>query len=240
MARPASSILTENGRKQDFLQNPGSSLAGKQGTSPMGSFKADSKERRANGIIPSQPMTLASKKPPITTANHILCKPTTIRSPPVSIDHIATQRSPIPTTKPPSAAPNHIPTHPFSNPSTKPSFTVPNQNSAQNSSPIVTVASKSAAQLLPNPKKKPPAEASMRPPHPDTKYLKQILTVPKVEPWSGLDDQQWLSSSSKDDSHFKKTSRDDALQDNKEVEVWSEAKHLGSVDICALPYVIPY
>lgn len=224
MARPTSSILTENGRKQDFLQNQGLSLAGKQGTS-MGSFKVDGKERWANGVIPSQPMTLASKKPPIATVvNHIPCKPTTIKSQPVSIDHVATQRLPIPTTKLPSSVLNHIPTQPFS---TKPS-------------PVVAVANKVAAQPLPNSKKKPSAEASMRPPHPDTKYLKQILTVPKMEQWSGLDDQEWLSNGTKDDPHLKKTTRDDALRDNRELEVWSEAKHLESVDICALPYVIPY
>ncbi|XP_024975634.1 myb-like protein X isoform X1 [Cynara cardunculus var. scolymus] len=246
MARPTSSILTENGRKQDFLQNPGLSLAGKQGTT-MGSFKVDSKERRVNGVIPSQPMTITSKKPPITTANHILCKPTTIKSPPVSIDHVATKQSPIPTTKPPSSVPNHIPTQPFSDPLTKTSSTVANQNlahslpiSSTKPSPVVAVANKIAAQPLPNSKKKPPAEASIRPPHPDIKYLKQILTVPKMEQWSGLDDQEWLYSSSKGDPHFKKTTKDDALQDNKELEVWSEAKHLESVDICALPYVIPY
>ncbi|KAI3746930.1 hypothetical protein L6452_09372 [Arctium lappa] len=246
MARPTSSILTENGRKQDFLENQGLSLAGKQGTS-MGSFKVDGKERRVNGVIPSQPMTLASKKPPFTTANHILCKPTTIKSPPVSVDDVAVKRSPIPTIKPPSSVPNHIPAQPFSDPSTKPSSTVTSQNlahplpvSSTKPSPVVAVANKVAAQPLPNSKKRPPAEASMRPPHPDTKYLKQILAVPKMEQWSGLDDQEWLSNSSKDDPHFKKTTRDDALQDNKELEVWSVAKHLESVDICALPYVIPY
>ncbi|PPD99066.1 hypothetical protein GOBAR_DD03923 [Gossypium barbadense] len=35
-------------------------------------------------------------------------------------------------------------------------------------------------------------EVSIRPPHPDLKYLSQVLSVPKMEQWSDFDDQSWL------------------------------------------------
>ncbi|KAI3798178.1 hypothetical protein L1987_33447 [Smallanthus sonchifolius] len=201
-ARPISSILTENGRKQDFLQNPGLSQPGK-------STKVDTKERKVNGAIASQPI---SKKPPIATTNHTLVKPTSTISPPVNTGHIPSQPLPVPTSRPPSSIPNHITNKPLPISSTKPSQPLHNSKTKE----------------------------SIRPPHPDTKYLKQILAVPELTQWSGLDNQEWLFSS-KDYPHFKeKAGKNIFLHDNKEVEVWSEAKQLESVDICALPYVIPY
>ncbi|RVW21428.1 hypothetical protein CK203_108813 [Vitis vinifera] len=38
-------------------------------------------------------------------------------------------------------------------------------------------------------------EASAKQPHPDSKYLSQILSVPKIEECSNFDDQEWLFSS---------------------------------------------
>ncbi|KAI3668751.1 hypothetical protein L1987_88234 [Smallanthus sonchifolius] len=175
-ACPISSILTENGKKQDFLQNPGLSQPGK-------STKVDTKQRKVIGTIASQPMSPISKKPPI---NHTLVKPTSTISPPVNTGHMPSQLLPIPTSRPPSSIPNHITNKPLPISSTKPS------------------------QPLLNSKKK----ESIRPPHPDT---------------------------NKDCPHFKeKAGKNIFLHDNKEVEVWSEAKQLESVDVCALPYVIPY
>ncbi|KAK9062532.1 hypothetical protein SSX86_019719 [Deinandra increscens subsp. villosa] len=197
-ARPTSSTLSENGRKQDFLQNQELSQPGK-------SSKVDSKERKVNGTYSSQPMPLIFKKPPIATADHILVKPTSARSSPVNSGHIPSQPLPVPKTRPPTSVPNHITNQPLPISSTKPS------------------------QPLPRSKRK----ESIRPPHPDTKYLKQILMVPELDQWSGLDNQEWLFSS-KEYPHFQEKT------DNKEVEVWSEAKQLESVDVYALPYVIPY
>ncbi|XP_061373006.1 uncharacterized protein LOC133315404 [Gastrolobium bilobum] len=81
-------------------------------------------------------------------------------------------------------------------------------------------------------------EASAKLPHPDTKYLSQVYSVPKVEEWSGFDDQDWL---------FGKSS---ILQERKPVvessevgetlQVWSEGLHIETADVFALPYVIPY
>lgn len=80
------------------------------------------------------------------------------------------------------------------------------------------------------------ADAPRRPPHPDSKYLSQILTVPKVGHWSENDDQEWLFS--------KKGPPDKAKLElagvKEELRVWSEAVHIESADVYALPYVIPY
>nr|GEX54107.1 hypothetical protein [Tanacetum cinerariifolium] len=55
-------------------------------------------------------------------------------------------------------------------------------------SPAIT--KKAAAPSLPAPKKKPPVP--VKPPHPNTKYLSQILSVPKPDQLYGDDDLEWL------------------------------------------------
>ncbi|XP_042050772.1 myb-like protein X [Salvia splendens] len=80
------------------------------------------------------------------------------------------------------------------------------------------------------------AEASRRPPHPDSKYLAEVLTVPKVEDWSEPDHQDWLFTE-KGRAGMRKV---EPVRDRDDQHVWSEAVHIESADICALPYVIPY
>lgn len=80
------------------------------------------------------------------------------------------------------------------------------------------------------------SEASRRPPHPDLKYLNQILTVPVVGDWSENDDQEWLFSKK---GPLKKPETESVRHD-EELQVWSGAVHIESADVCALPYVIPY
>ncbi|XP_057783666.1 uncharacterized protein LOC131001321 [Salvia miltiorrhiza] len=80
------------------------------------------------------------------------------------------------------------------------------------------------------------AEASRRPPHPDSKYLTQILAVPTVGDWSEDDDQEWLFSKKGPPNKPELES----VGVNEELQVWSEAVHIESADVCALPYVIPY
>lgn len=80
-------------------------------------------------------------------------------------------------------------------------------------------------------------EASVKPPHPDTKYLSQVLSIPKVEEWSDFDDQGWLFNSS--DSQMKKPKLGSFMNDEMPC-VWAEAMRIESADVCALPYVIPY
>ncbi|XP_052207034.1 uncharacterized protein LOC127811324 [Diospyros lotus] len=81
------------------------------------------------------------------------------------------------------------------------------------------------------------APASTKPPHPDTKYLGQVLSVPKMEDWSELDDQEWLYSS-KDHLEGKADVRSAGITETP--RVWSDAMWIESADVCALPYVIPY
>lgn len=79
-------------------------------------------------------------------------------------------------------------------------------------------------------------QASSKQPHPDTKYLSHIYSVPKVE-WSDLDDQEWLfdSSISQERKPVEKSSEAEETP-----QVWAKAVHLEPEDIFALPYVIPY
>ncbi|KAK4354903.1 hypothetical protein RND71_027097 [Anisodus tanguticus] len=79
------------------------------------------------------------------------------------------------------------------------------------------------------------AEASKRP-HPDSKYLNQILSVPKMDEWSGFDDQEWLLRN--ESTLVRKP--DTYLDEVKDNWVWSEALQIDSADVYALPYVIPY
>ncbi|KAJ0035444.1 hypothetical protein Pint_25504 [Pistacia integerrima] len=81
------------------------------------------------------------------------------------------------------------------------------------------------------------AEVSMNPPHPDTKYLNQILSVPKREELSKDHDLEWLIHGS--DSQLQKPKVISAGNDEMP-EVWAEAMRIESADVCALPYVIPF
>ncbi|KAL4326521.1 hypothetical protein AHAS_Ahas13G0008400 [Arachis hypogaea] len=79
--------------------------------------------------------------------------------------------------------------------------------------------------------------ATIKPPHPDTKYLSQVYSIPKMEEWSGFDDQEWLFGS----SNFPETRRVVGSSEVTEPhQVWSEGLHIEPVDVFALPYVIPY
>lgn len=81
------------------------------------------------------------------------------------------------------------------------------------------------------------ADASKKPPHPDSKYLSQVLSVPKMEEWSDFDDQEWLFSSSISQSEKPKMGSSGG---DETPQVWAEALQVDSADIYALPYVIPY
>ncbi|XP_010908255.1 uncharacterized protein [Elaeis guineensis] len=78
-------------------------------------------------------------------------------------------------------------------------------------------------------------KASVKPPHPDTKFLSQIYSIPKMEEWPEYDNQDWLFSSVpprlKPKANFK---AEEALQ------AWAKGHRIKSADVFALPYVIPY
>ncbi|KAE8712270.1 protein ELC [Hibiscus syriacus] len=78
---------------------------------------------------------------------------------------------------------------------------------------------------------------STKPPHPDSKYLSQVLTVPKMEEWSDFDEQSWLFQNTESQSKKPKVG---FSQIDEPPQVWAEALQIDSVDVYALPYVIPY
>ncbi|XP_021745900.1 zinc finger CCCH domain-containing protein 13-like [Chenopodium quinoa] len=79
--------------------------------------------------------------------------------------------------------------------------------------------------------------APTKPPHPDTKYLDQVLSVPKLDEWSGFDDQDWLLN-----SNCSPTRKPEVKSSgiNEMPQVWARALWLEPVDVYALPYVIPH
>lgn len=84
----------------------------------------------------------------------------------------------------------------------------------------------------------PVTEAHAKPPHPDTKYLSQVYSVPKVEEWSGgFDDQEWLFGSGISQERKPAVGSSEA---GETPQVWAEAVHIEPADVFALPYVIPY
>ncbi|PKA54875.1 hypothetical protein AXF42_Ash000710 [Apostasia shenzhenica] len=78
-------------------------------------------------------------------------------------------------------------------------------------------------------------EVSLSLPHPDSKYLSLIYTVPKMDKWVDFDDQEWLFNDC--DSRQKPQAEPSA---RKAPIVWAEAVHIESVDVLALPYVVPF
>ncbi|KAK9068714.1 hypothetical protein SSX86_012829 [Deinandra increscens subsp. villosa] len=242
MARPISNISPENGRKLDFFPSPGPSLLDKQGAS-QNSLKLGGKGgQRVNGIVTSQPTSIFGTKRPIPALNNAPSKPSPTKSPSVITNHVAARSPPALTAKPqsnhitpqssppkpPPSTPNRIAFHhqppSLSPPPPPPPKTGKQQPISQPKPP--PAVNKVAPPPLPIPKKKPP--------HPDSKYLNQILSVPKLDQWCGLDDQEWLFSKKARPTFMKPSIRE------LEVQVWSEAKHIESVDVFALPYVIPY
>ncbi|XP_027116878.2 uncharacterized protein [Coffea arabica] len=74
-----------------------------------------------------------------------------------------------------------------------------------------------------------------KPPHPDSKYLSKVLSVPKMDEWSEFDDQEWLFA-----SQAPRNPKKGGSAVGEELQVWSKALHIESADAVALPYVIPY
>lgn len=81
------------------------------------------------------------------------------------------------------------------------------------------------------------AKPSVRPPHPDTRYLGLIYSVPKMVEPPDYDDQEWLCSTNASQPDKPKV---DPSGIEETPKVWAEARQIASADIFALPYVIPY
>lgn len=82
------------------------------------------------------------------------------------------------------------------------------------------------------------SEASAKLPHPDLKYLNQILNVPKRELSLEVDDdQEWLFGES---GVQLKKARTDSSDSDESLQVWNQAFRIESADITVLPYVVPF
>ncbi|XP_042412141.1 DNA ligase 1-like [Zingiber officinale] len=71
-------------------------------------------------------------------------------------------------------------------------------------------------------------------PHPDSVFLEQLYTIPKVDEYPEHDNQEWLFSS----HHAQKPKA--KLEASEVPHVWSEAMRIELADIVALPYVVPF
>ncbi|XP_068332729.1 uncharacterized protein [Pyrus communis] len=83
----------------------------------------------------------------------------------------------------------------------------------------------------------PIAEACMKPPHPDSRYLSHVYLVPKLDEMPDHDDQDWLFGCS--DAQLKKP-KVESSKVEETPKAWSEVLRIESADVHALPYVIPY
>lgn len=82
-----------------------------------------------------------------------------------------------------------------------------------------------------------PTVVHKKSPHPDSKYLSQVYSVPKMEELSDSDSQEWLFSSNT--SQATKPKLEDT-EGEETRQVWADAMQIESADVYALPYVIPY
>ncbi|KAL6661079.1 hypothetical protein ACP70R_000463 [Stipagrostis hirtigluma subsp. patula] len=73
----------------------------------------------------------------------------------------------------------------------------------------------------------------LKPPHPDTKYLSQVYSIPSGDVFSKCMDQGWLFSG---DHVEQKKGVSEAAESP---QVWAEAQLIGSAEVVALPYIVP-
>ncbi|KAK3123922.1 hypothetical protein QOZ80_8AG0638030 [Eleusine coracana subsp. coracana] len=76
-------------------------------------------------------------------------------------------------------------------------------------------------------------EGYLKPPHPDTKYLSQVESVPPREDISECIDQDWLFP---EDHVERKTATFEAAESH---QVWSGVQLVDTAGVVALPYVVP-
>ncbi|GLT61005.1 hypothetical protein SLA2020_337410 [Shorea laevis] len=80
-------------------------------------------------------------------------------------------------------------------------------------------------------------KVSTKPPHPDSKFLSQVLSVPKMEEWPDFDAQEWLFENNGSQSKKPKMGTSEI---DKTPQVWADSMWIESADVHALPYVLPH
>ncbi|OEL34171.1 hypothetical protein BAE44_0004810 [Dichanthelium oligosanthes] len=73
----------------------------------------------------------------------------------------------------------------------------------------------------------------LKQPHPDTKYLSQLYSIPSAPEFLDYINQDWLFSQDCDE---RKTVAFEAAESD---QVWSDAQLIDTADVIALPYVVP-
>jgi hypothetical protein len=76
-------------------------------------------------------------------------------------------------------------------------------------------------------------EGYLKPPHPDTKYLSQVQSIPPRGDVSECINQDWLFS---EDRVEREAASFEAAESH---QVWSDAQLIDTANVVALPYVIP-
>ncbi|KAH9603670.1 hypothetical protein KSS87_009246 [Heliosperma pusillum] len=125
--------------------------------------------------------------------------------------------------------------------SAKPPLTAGNVNgtiAAHGSSPVTLKLPSTSRKEKGKEKRKGKSSSKPLPPHPDTKYLSQILSVPKMEEPPEFDDTDWLFENKRSSS--KEGDCNVCYNTDGGEHVWAKAVHFESADVYALPYVIPY
>ncbi|XP_072971392.1 uncharacterized protein [Typha angustifolia] len=69
----------------------------------------------------------------------------------------------------------------------------------------------------------------------DSKYLRQVYSVPNMEVWSEYENEDWLFNS----SNFS-TKPTEKFEEDETFQVWAQALRIESADVFALPYVTPF
>ncbi|XP_022999905.1 DNA ligase 1-like isoform X1 [Cucurbita maxima] len=82
-----------------------------------------------------------------------------------------------------------------------------------------------------------PTAIHKKSPHPDSKFLSVVYSVPKMEELSDSDNQDWLFTSNNSQAMKPEL---EASEAKEMLQVWAEAMQIEPSDVYALPYVIPY
>ncbi|XP_050879395.1 uncharacterized protein LOC127083187 isoform X2 [Lathyrus oleraceus] len=222
LPRPSSSHpFSENGRTLEPCQISLQSVS--DGPRDPINGKLENKERKKNGIIEAPTSVVSPNKIPTAIVPAV---PTTKVSPSVvSANKIPTAIvSADPATKVSTSvvSPNKIPT-----------AIVPADPATKVSTSVVSLNKIPTATLPADPVTK----VSTKPPHPDTKYISQVYSVPKANEWSDFVDQEWLFDNNRSQEQ-KPVVKSSEVADT--LQVWAEAVHIEPADVFALPYVIPY
>ncbi|XP_059660084.1 uncharacterized protein LOC132306635 isoform X2 [Cornus florida] len=224
----------ENGRKLELHQLTIHSASQMQGTT--NNHVKDNKETRINGSIQAQQPNVCSTRPLFVSIHSKAKVEASVRPPHHKVDNKVSSSHPV------LENGKKLEVHQLPIQSTSEMQGAVNNHKKENKEPkingSIAVQQPNVCSMKPlSAPVKAKAKVAVKPPHPDSKYLSQILYVPKIEAWSDFDDQDWLFGN--DNLQLKKPKLDSSKVDGTP-NVWDEVLRMESADVTALPYVIPY